>query len=219
MKSYKLYTDKQEIFECNIFLDGASLTAAKSRIIVETQDLKLMFEGTIDSEGTCKVPIKNLVGNEGDGFEIAMQGLDGGRVNIASCSLGAARACLEKSLNYVTERKQFGKKLSDFQSIQFKLADMSTHLEAARLMVLKAASELDNHEQDTIKSCAMAKRFATDIGFEICNQALQLHGGYGYLTEYQIERYVRDLRVHQILEGTNEIMRIIISRKLLENKK
>ena len=148
-----------------------------------------------------------------------MQGLDGGRVNIASCSLGAARACLEKSLNYVTERKQFGKKLSDFQSIQFKLADMSTHLEAARLMVLKAASELDNHEQDTTKSCAMAKRFATDIGFEICNQALQLHGGYGYLTEYQIERYVRDLRVHQILEGTNEIMRIIISRKLLENKK
>ena len=167
----------------------------------------------------CKVPIKNLVGNEGDGFKIAMQGLDGGRVNIASCSLGAARECLKKSLNYVTERKQFGKKLSDFQSIQFKLADMSTHLEAARLMVLKAASELDNHEQDTTKSCAMAKRFATDIGFEICNQALQLHGGYGYLTEYQIERYVRDLRVHQILEGTNEIMRIIISRKLLENKK
>ena len=167
----------------------------------------------------CKVPIKNLVGNEGDGFKIAMQGLDGGRINIASCSLGAARACLEKSLNYVIERKQFGKKLSDFQSIQFKLADMSTHLEAARLMVLKAASELDNHEQDTTKSCAMAKRFATDIGFEICNQALQLHGGYGYLSEYQIERYVRDLRVHQILEGTNEIMRIIISRKLLENKK
>ena len=167
----------------------------------------------------CKVPIKNLVGNEGDGFKIAMQGLDGGRINIASCSLGAARACLEKSLNYVTERKQFDKKLSDFQSIQFKLADMSTHLEAARLMVLKAASELDNHGQDTTKSCAMAKRFATDIGFEICNQALQLHGGYGYLSEYQIERYVRDLRVHQILEGTNEIMRIIISRKLLENKK
>jgi len=167
----------------------------------------------------CKVPIKNLVGNEGDGFKIAMQGLDGGRVNIASCSLGAARECLKKSLNYVTERKQFDKKLSDFQSIQFKLADMSTHLEAARLMVLKAASELDNHGQDTTKSCAMAKRFATDIGFEICNQALQLHGGYGYLNEYQIERYVRDLRVHQILEGTNEIMRIIISRKLLENKK
>ena len=167
----------------------------------------------------CKVPIKNLVGNEGDGFKIAMQGLDGGRINIASCSLGAARECLEKSLNYVTERKQFDKKLSDFQSIQFKLADMSTHLEAARLMVLKAASELDNYGQDTTKSCAMAKRFATDIGFEICNQALQLHGGYGYLSEYQIERYVRDLRVHQILEGTNEIMRIIIARKLLENKK
>ena len=165
------------------------------------------------------VPIKNLVGNEGDGFKIAMQGLDGGRINIASCSLGAARECLEKSLHYVTERKQFDKKLSDFQSIQFKLADMSTHLEAARLMVLIAGLEFDYHGHDTTKFCAMAKRFATDIGFEICNQALQLHGGYGYLSEYQIERYVRDLRVHQILEGTNEIMRIIISRKLLENKK
>ena len=167
----------------------------------------------------CKVPIKNLIGNEGDGFKIAMQGLDGGRINIASCSIGAAKACLEKSLNYVIERNQFGKKISDFQSTQFKLADMSTQLEAARLMILKAAFELDNHGQETTKLCAMAKRFATDIGFEICNEALQLHGGYGYLSEYQIERYLRDVRVHQILEGTNEIMRVIISRKLLENRK
>jgi len=167
----------------------------------------------------CKVPIKNLIGKEGDGFKIAMQGLDGGRINIASCSLGAAKVCLEKSLNYVKERSQFGKKISDFQATQFKLADMSTQLEAAKLMVLKAAYELDNQGQNTTKSCAMAKRFATDVGFEVCNQALQLHGGYGYLSEYQIERYVRDIRVHQILEGTNEIMRVIIARKLLENRK
>ena len=165
----------------------------------------------------CKVPIKNLVGKEGDGFKIAMQGLDGGRINIASCSLGAAKACLEKSLIYVNDRTQFGKKISDFQATQFKLADMATQLEAARLMVLKAASELDNLGQETTKSCAMAKRFATDIGFAICNEALQLHGGYGYLSEYQIERYVRDLRVHQILEGTNEVMRVIISRALFNN--
>ena len=166
----------------------------------------------------CKVPIKNLIGKEGDGFKIAMQGLDGGRINIAACSLGAAKICLEKSLSYVNERMQFGKKISDFQSTQFKLADMSTQLEAAKLMILKAAYELDEQGQDTTKVCAMAKRFATDVGFDICNHALQLHGGYGYLSEYEIERYVRDLRVHQILEGTNEIMRVIISRKLLENR-
>ena len=165
----------------------------------------------------CKVPIKNLIGKEGEGFKIAMQGLDGGRINIASCSLGAARICLEKSLAYVNDRTQFGKKISDFQATQFKLADMATQLEAARLMVLKAASEIDNLGQDATKMSAMAKRFATDIGFSICNEALQLHGGYGYLAEYEIERYVRDLRVHQILEGTNEVMRVVISRSLLAN--
>ena len=165
----------------------------------------------------CKVPIKNLIGKEGDGFKIAMQGLDGGRINIASCSLGAARICLEKSISYVTDRKQFGKRISDFQATQFKLADMATQLEAARLMVMKAASYLDCKGQETTKVCAMAKRFATDVGFEICNEALQLHGGYGYLAEYEIERYVRDLRVHQILEGTNEVMRVVISRSLLAN--
>ncbi|MBT3938135.1 MAG: acyl-CoA dehydrogenase [Pelagibacterales bacterium] len=165
----------------------------------------------------CKVPIKNLIGKEGEGFKIAMQGLDGGRINIASCSLGAARICLEKSLAYVNDRTQFGKKIADFQATQFKLADMATQLEAARLMVLKAASEIDNLGQDATKMSAMAKRFATDIGFSICNEALQLHGGYGYLSEYEIERYVRDLRVHQILEGTNEVMRVVISRSLLAN--
>ncbi len=166
----------------------------------------------------CKVPIKNLIGKEGEGFKIAMQGLDGGRINIASCSLGAARICLEKSLDYVNDRTQFGKKISDFQATQFKLADMATQLEAARLMVLKAASEIDDLGQDSTKISAMAKRFATDIGFSICNEALQLHGGYGYLAEYQIERFVRDVRVHQILEGTNEVMRVVISRSLLANR-
>jgi alkylation response protein AidB-like acyl-CoA dehydrogenase len=166
----------------------------------------------------CKVPIKNLIGKEGEGFKIAMQGLDGGRINIASCSLGAARICLEKSLDYVNDRTQFGKKIADFQATQFKLADMATQLEAARLMVLKAASEIDNLGQDATKISAMAKRFATDIGFSICNQALQLHGGYGYLAEYEIERFVRDVRVHQILEGTNEVMRVVISRSLLANR-
>ena len=166
----------------------------------------------------CKVPIKNLIGKEGEGFKIAMQGLDGGRINIASCSLGAARICLEKSLDYVNDRTQFGKKIADFQATQFKLADMATQLEAARLMVLKAASEIDDLGQDSTKISAMAKRFATDIGFSICNEALQLHGGYGYLAEYEIERFVRDVRVHQILEGTNEVMRVVISRSLLANR-
>ena len=167
----------------------------------------------------CKVPVENLVGHEGEGFKIAMQGLDGGRINIGACSIGAARSCLERSLAYVNERKQFGKKISDFQTIQFKLADMSTELEAARLMIYRAAFELDNKGIQTTKMCAMAKRFATDIGFKVCNEALQLHGGYGYLSEYSIERFVRDCRVHQILEGTNEIMNVIIARILMENRK
>jgi len=165
----------------------------------------------------CKVPIENILGREGDGFKIAMQGLDGGRINIAACSLGAAKSCLERSVKYVNERKQFGKKISDFQSTQFKLADMATELEAARLMIYKAAASLDNKEKNSTTICAMAKRYATDIGFKICNEALQLHGGYGYLSEYSIERFVRDCRVHQILEGTNEIMRVIISKNILDN--
>ena len=165
----------------------------------------------------CEIPIDNLVGNEGDGFKIAMKGLDGGRVNIAACSLGGARAALEASLNYAAERKQFGKTLDKFQVTQFKLADMATELEASRLMVLRAACALDSHDKQVTKLCAMAKRYATDVCSEICNMALQIHGGYGYLKDFPLERLVRDLRVHQILEGTNEIMRVIISRHLKAN--
>ncbi|MDC0092704.1 acyl-CoA dehydrogenase family protein [Alphaproteobacteria bacterium] len=165
----------------------------------------------------CEIPIDNIVGNEGDGFKIAMKGLDGGRVNIAACSLGGARAALEASINYSAERKQFGKSIDQFQVTQFKLADMATELEASRLMVLRAASSLDAKDKEATKLCAMAKRFTTDICSEICNTALQIHGGYGYLKDFPVERLVRDLRVHQILEGTNEIMRVIISRQLKTN--
>ena len=163
----------------------------------------------------CITPISNLVGKEGDGFKIAMQGLDGGRVNIASCSLGAARFCIDRSISYVNERKQFGKHLKEFQNIQFKIADMITDYQAARLMVHRAAMSLENKEIDSTINSAMAKRFATDTCFKICNEALQIHGGYGYLSDFGIEKMVRDCRVHQILEGTNEIMRLIISRKIL----
>ena len=161
------------------------------------------------------VPQENRLGEEGDGFKIAMMGLDGGRLNIAACSLGAAGACLDAALSYVQERKQFGKALAEFQALQFKLADMATELEAARLLLHRAAAALDAKSPDATKLCAMAKRFATDVGFKVCNEALQLHGGYGYIKEYPIERYLRDVRVHQILEGTNEIMRLIIARRLL----
>jgi len=163
----------------------------------------------------CRVPVANRLGEEGDGFKIAMMGLDGGRLNIAACSLGGARACLEAAREYMTQREQFGKKLAEFQALQFKLADMATELDAARLMVHRAAASLDARDPEATLHCAMAKRFATDVGFRVCNEALQLHGGYGYLKEFPIERYLRDVRVHQILEGTNEIMRLIIARRLL----
>ena len=163
----------------------------------------------------ARVPVANRLSDEGEGFKIAMSGLDGGRINIAACSLGAARACLEASRDYMTVRKQFGKALAEFQALQFRLADMATELEAARLMVLRAAQFLDANDAEKTQYCAMAKRFATDVGFEVCNAALQLHGGYGYIRDYPIERYLRDVRVHQILEGTNEIMRLIIARRLL----
>ncbi|MEQ9449476.1 MAG: acyl-CoA dehydrogenase family protein, partial [Rhodospirillaceae bacterium] len=151
-----------------------------------------------------------------EGFKIAMAGLDGGRINIAACSIGGARTCLETATEYVQGRSQFGKSLASFQNVQFKLADMATDLEAARLMVWNAASRLDAKDSNATKYCAMAKRFATDAGFDICNTALQLHGGYGYLKDYPIERFVRDTRVHQILEGTNEIMRLIVSRYMMQ---
>ncbi|MES2819826.1 MAG: isobutyryl-CoA dehydrogenase [Pseudomonadota bacterium] len=170
---------------------------------------------TITFEGV-RIPAGNRIGPEGQGFVYAMKGLDGGRINIASCSLGAAQAALEQSLRYVEERKQFGKALSDFQALQFKLADMLTQLTASRQMVRLAAHKLDHQHPEASLYCAMAKRFATDQCFELCNEALQLHGGYGYLNDYPLERWVRDSRVHQILEGTNEIMRVIIARRLLD---
>jgi len=160
----------------------------------------------------ARVPVSCRIGEEGDGFKIAMQGLDGGRVNIGACSLGGARASLEAAKTYMSERKQFGKTLSAFQALQFRVADMATELEAARLMLHKAAAMVDLKAPGATAQAAMAKRFSTDVCFEICNQALQLHGGYGYLRDYPIERYLRDLRVHQILEGTNEVMRLIIAR-------
>lgn len=162
-----------------------------------------------------RVPVANRLGNEGQGFAIAMEGLDGGRINIATCSIGTAQQALEEATAYVQERRQFDTAISDFQATQFKLADMLTELVAARQMVRLAASKLDHKDSQAGTYCAMAKRFATDVGFNVCNDALQLYGGYGYIKEYPMERHVRDTRVHQILEGTNEIMRVIISRRLL----
>ena len=163
-----------------------------------------------------EIPADHLLGAEGEGFKIAMKGLDGGRINIATCSVGAAQGALTQAQSYMQERKQFGKTLASFQALQFKLADMATELVAARQMVRLAASKLDAGAPDASTYCAMAKRFATDAGFTVCNEALQLHGGYGYIREYPLERLLRDSRVHQILEGTNEIMRVIIARRMLD---
>jgi alkylation response protein AidB-like acyl-CoA dehydrogenase len=162
----------------------------------------------------CRVPAANRLGAEGDGFRIAMSGLNGGRINIGACSVGTGRAALEEAKNYVSERRQFGKRIVEFQATEFKLADMATKLEASRLMIHKAAAALDARDRSATMLCAMAKRFATDCAFEIANEALQLHGGYGYLKDLPAERHLRDLRVHQILEGTNEIMRVIIAREM-----
>ena len=162
----------------------------------------------------CRVPVANRLSAEGEGFRIAMNGLDGGRINIGACSVGTARAALQEAMAYVADRKQFGKAIADFQASQFKLADMATELEAAQLMVRHAAQALDRRNPRATMLCAMAKRFASDTAFKIANDALQLHGGYGYLKGFPAERHVRDLRVHQILEGTNEIMRVIIAREM-----
>ena len=163
----------------------------------------------------CHVPVTNRLGPEGTGFKIAMSGLDGGRLNIAACSIGGAQAALDKALAYMGERKAFGQRLSEFQALQFKLADMASELECARTFLWRAAAALDAGAPDATRLCAMVKRIATDVGFAVANEALQLHGGYGYLADYGIEKIVRDLRVHQILEGTNEIMRVIIARGLV----
>jgi alkylation response protein AidB-like acyl-CoA dehydrogenase len=169
---------------------------------------QLMFED-------CKVPASSRIGAEGQGFKFAMSGLDGGRINIGACSLGAAWAALDKAREYMVERRAFGRAIADFQALQFKLADMATELEAARLMVYRAADAIDRADPQATLYSAMAKRLATDFGFRVCNEALQIHGGYGYLKDFGLEKLVRDVRVHQILEGTNEIMRVVISRRLL----
>lgn len=162
-----------------------------------------------------RIPADYLLGEEGEGFKFAMLGLDGGRINIATCSVGTAQQALNEAKQYMTERKQFGRSLAQFQALQFKLADMATELVAARQMVRLAAAKLDAKHTEKSAYCAMAKRFATDVGFKVCDQALQIHGGYGYIKEYPVERHFRDVRVHQILEGTNEIMRLIVARRLL----
>jgi alkylation response protein AidB-like acyl-CoA dehydrogenase len=190
---------------------GLSFGAQEKKLGWKSQPTAMvMFEN-------CRVPAENLVGKEGQGFMIAMAGLDGGRLNIAACSLGGAQFCLDRTLDYMRERKQFGSRLSDFQALRFKIADYATELEAARLMVRRAAHAVSAGEPGATRLAAMAKRFATDIGFEAVNGCLQLHGGYGYLRDHPIERVMRDVRVHQILEGTNEVMRLIISRDLLGN--
>ncbi|WP_282118527.1 acyl-CoA dehydrogenase family protein [Ruegeria atlantica] len=166
----------------------------------------------------CKIPSDNLVGVEGDGFKYAMKGLDGGRLNIASCSLGAAQTGLNMTLQYMSERKAFGQSIDQFQALQFRLADMEIELQAARTFLRQAAWKLDQGAPDATKFCAMAKKFVTETGSKVVDQCLQLHGGYGYLADYGIEKLVRDLRVHQILEGTNEIMRVIVARQMLSQR-
>ena len=198
-----------------------------STMIVEDGAEGLSFGGLEDKMGwrsqptrqvqmdACKVPADHLVGEEGRGFSYAMAGLDGGRLNIAACSLGAAQSALNQTLEYMAERKAFGKTIDQFQALQFRLADMEIEMQAARVMLRQAAWKLDNGAPDATAHCAMAKKFVTETGSRVANQCLQLHGGYGYLADYGIEKIVRDLRVHEILEGTNEIMRMIVSRGMI----
>jgi len=189
---------------------GVSYGKAEEKLGWNAQPTRMI---TFDN---VKIPVDHLLGQEGQGFTLAMSGLDGGRINIATCSIGTAQAALDAATSYMHDRKQFGKELAQFQGLQFKLADMATELVAARQMVRLAAFKLDQNDPEKTAYCAMAKRFATDVGFSVCDQALQIHGGYGYIKEYPLERHFRDVRVHQILEGTNEIMRVIIARRLLD---
>lgn len=189
---------------------GLSFGKKESKVGWNSQPTRaVMFED-------CAVPVTNLIGKEGQGFSIAMRGLNGGRINIAACSLGGAWAALEGARDHVTVRNQFGAPLASNQDVQFKLADMAVGLTAARLMVRQAATLLDSNSPQAMSACAMSKVFATDTCFTICNTALQLHGGYGYLKDYKVQQYVRDLRVHQILEGTNQIMRHIVAKEFLK---
>ncbi len=215
-----------DVYVCMIRTGGEG-AGGVSCIVVEKNTPGLSFGATEKKMGwnsqptaavifeDARVPVENLIGNEGDGFKIAMMGLDGGRLNIGACSIGTAQVALDTAIAYAQDRQQFGKPIAAFQATQFKLADMATELEAARLLLRQAATKLDQKAPDATQHCAMAKRFATDVGFEVVNQALQIHGGYGYLKDYPLERHLRDVRVHQILEGTNEIMRVIISREML----
>lgn len=190
---------------------GLSYGAQEKKLGWKSQPTAMvMFEN-------CRVPVSNLIGAEGQGFKIAMAGLDGGRLNIAACSIGGAQFCLDRTVEYMRERKQFGTRLADFQALAFRVADYATELEAARLMVRHAASAVTHRAPGATRLAAQAKRFATDVGFETVNGCLQLHGGYGYLRDHPIERVLRDVRVHQILEGTNEVMRLIVSREILGN--
>lgn len=209
---------------------GDAGAAGVSTVYVEDGINGLSFGGLEDKMGwrsqptaqvqfdNCNIPAGNLVGEEGKGFKYAMKGLDGGRLNIAACSLGAAQAALTKTVEYMGERKAFGKPIDQFQGLQFRLADMEIEMAAARVLLRQAAWKLDTAAPDATKYCAMAKKFVTDTGSKVVDQCLQLHGGYGYLADYGIEKLVRDLRVHQILEGTNEIMRVIVSRDMLKNR-
>ena len=217
-----------DIYVCMVRTDGAGPKGI-SCIVVEKGTPGLSFGAQEKKLGwksqptamvnfeNCRVPVGNLIGAEGDGFKIAMAGLDGGRLNIAACSIGGAQFCLDRTIEYMRERKQFGSRLSDFQALRFRIADYATDLEASRLMVRRAAVAIGGREANGTRLAAMAKRLATDVGFEVVNGCLQLHGGYGYLRDYPIERVLRDVRVHQILEGTNEVMRLIVSRDLLGN--
>ncbi|HEV2628559.1 MAG TPA: acyl-CoA dehydrogenase family protein [Pseudolabrys sp.] len=189
---------------------GLSFGAQEKKLGWKTQPTAMvLFEN-------CRVPVENLIGAEGEGFRIAMAGLDGGRLNIGACSLGGAQFCLDRTIDYMKERRQFGTRLADFQALQFRLADYATELDAARLLLHRAAVAVSGGEPGATPLAAKAKRLATDVGFEVVNGCLQLHGGYGYLRDHPIERVLRDVRVHQILEGTNEIMRVIIARAMLQ---
>ncbi len=194
-------------------IDGIHYGKAEEKMGWNAQPTRMITFDNVRLEESWRL------GDEGQGFKMAMQGLDGGRINIATCSVGTAQQALNTARTYMTQRAQFGKTIGEFQALQFKLADMATELVAARQMVRMAASKLDNNHADKTTYCAMAKRFATDVGFAVCNDALQLHGGYGYIKEYPLERHFRDVRVHQILEGTNEIMRVIIGRRLLTDER
>ncbi|MEX0591541.1 MAG: acyl-CoA dehydrogenase family protein [Xanthobacteraceae bacterium] len=217
-----------DIYVCMVRTDGTGPKGI-SCIVVEkgtkglsygAQEQKLGWKSqptTMVNFANCRVPAANLIGQEGDGFKIAMAGLDGGRLNIGACSIGGAQFCLDRAVDYMRERKQFGSRLADFQALRFKVADYATELEAARLLLWRAALAVGKGAPNATRLAAMAKRLATDVGFEVVNGALQLHGGYGYLRDHPIERVLRDVRVHQILEGTNEIMRVIVSRDMLGN--